>query len=171
MIFVTVGTHEQQFNRLIFHIDSLKEKQIIKEKVIIQTGFSTYIPKHCEWHKFIPYNEMKNHVENSRITITHGGPSSIIMPLQIGKIPVVVPRRKIHDEHVNDHQLEFAEKIKSRQGNIILVKDVSDLENVIVSYNTLLENIPTDFLSNNDNFINKFERIINSLVNGESKTL
>ena len=42
MIFVTVGTHEQPFNRLIQKIDELKKDGIINEDVIIQTGFSTY---------------------------------------------------------------------------------------------------------------------------------
>lgn len=37
MIFVTVGTHEQPFNRLIQKIDELKKDGIINEDVIIQT--------------------------------------------------------------------------------------------------------------------------------------
>lgn len=41
MIFVTVGTHEQPFNRLIQKVDELKHDGIIKDDVIIQTGFST----------------------------------------------------------------------------------------------------------------------------------
>lgn len=59
MIFVTVGTHEQAFNRLIKYIDELKIKNIIKDEVIIQTGFSDYKPKACKWSKFLPYSEMK----------------------------------------------------------------------------------------------------------------
>ena len=47
MIFVTVGTHEQQFNRLIEKIDTLIESGEIKEKVIIQSGFSTYTTNNC----------------------------------------------------------------------------------------------------------------------------
>lgn len=39
MIFVTVGTHEQQFNRLIKKVDELKRDGIIKEDVFMQTGF------------------------------------------------------------------------------------------------------------------------------------
>ena len=50
MIFVTVGTHEQQFNRLIKEIDYLKQKKIICEEVFIQTGFSTYISEYC-WYR------------------------------------------------------------------------------------------------------------------------
>ena len=36
MIFVTVGTHEQQFNRLIKFIDELKRDKVIVEDVIMQ---------------------------------------------------------------------------------------------------------------------------------------
>ena len=100
MIFVTVGTHEQPFNRLIKKVDELKRDGIIKEDVLMQIGFSTYIPQYCEYKKLIPYQDMVKNVENARIVITHGGPSSFIMPLQVGKIPVVVPRQEKFNEHV-----------------------------------------------------------------------
>lgn len=58
MIFVTVGTHEQPFNRLIQKVDELKRDGIIKDDVIIQTGFSTYEPKYCQWSKLIPYQQI-----------------------------------------------------------------------------------------------------------------
>ncbi len=58
MIFVTVGTHEQPFNRLIQKIDELKKDGTIQDDVIIQTGFSTYEPKYCQWSKLIPYQQM-----------------------------------------------------------------------------------------------------------------
>ena len=51
MIFVTVGTHEQQFDRLIACVDEMKETGQIEEDVLIQTGFSTYIPKSCQRKK------------------------------------------------------------------------------------------------------------------------
>lgn len=94
MIFVTVGTHEQAFNRLVKFIDNLKKDGIIEEEVVIQTGFSTYEPQKCTWSSLYPYKEMIKFVNEARIVITHGGPSSFIMPLQLGKIPVVVPRQK-----------------------------------------------------------------------------
>ena len=78
MIFVTVGTHEQPFNRLIQKIDELKKDGIINEDVIIQTGFSTYEPKYCQWSKLIPYQQMVKNVADARIVITHGGAGDII---------------------------------------------------------------------------------------------
>ena len=38
MIFVTVGTHEQPFDRLIKELDTLIEKKVITETVIAQIG-------------------------------------------------------------------------------------------------------------------------------------
>ena len=78
MIFVTVGTHEQPFNRLIQKVDELKCDGIIKDDVIIQTGFSTYEPKYCQWSKLIPYQQMVKNVADARIVITHGGARDII---------------------------------------------------------------------------------------------
>lgn len=114
MIFVTVGTHEQPFNRLIQKVDELKRDGVIKDDVIIQTGFSTYKPKYCQWSKLISYQQMVKNVADARIVITHGGPASFIMPLQIGKTPIVVPRQHQFNEHVNDHQVEFARNVAQR---------------------------------------------------------
>ena len=157
MIFVTVGTHEQPFNRLIECVDKLVEQGIIKEEVIIQTGFSTYEPKHCKWKKMFPYQKMVENVEKARIVITHGGPATFIMPLQSGKIPVVVPRQKKFDEHVNDHQVEFCRQVAKRMGTIILVEDITELERIVYDYDKIIENMPTELRSNNEKFNAEFK--------------
>ena len=163
MIFVTVGTHEQQFNRLIEKIDKLIECGCIKEEVIIQSGFSTYEVKNCKCRDIIPYYQMIDNIRRARIVITHGGPATFIMPLQEGKIPVVVPRQKKYDEHVNDHQLDFAKLVKERQGNIILVEDIEDLTDIIKSYESIIHNMPKEVSSNNRKFNIEFKEIINKL--------
>ena len=163
MIFVTVGTHEQPFNRLVECVDMLKENGTITEDVIIQTGFSTYEPKHCRWQKLFPYQEMTRLVQEARIVITHGGPSSFIMPLQIGKIPVVVPRQKQYEEHVNDHQLLFAKTLAQRQGNLIVVEDIGDLKDILLRYPEIVASIPTDMKSNNEKFNQAIRKIAEDL--------
>ncbi|MEH7746757.1 glycosyltransferase [Neobacillus drentensis] len=164
MIFVTVGTHEQQFNRLVECIDNLKEKGIIQEEVIIQTGFSTYEPRYCKWSKLFPYQEMVNNVADARIVITHGGPSSFIMPLQIGKIPVVIPRQKQFDEHINNHQVDFANAVANRQGNIIVVEQIESLEDTILRYDDIVQAMPTNIKSNNLKFCQDFDELVDSLM-------
>ena len=163
MIFVTVGTHEQPFNRLVECVDMLKENGTITEDVIIQTGFSTYEPKHCRWQKLFPYQEMTRLVQEARIVITHGGPSSFIMPLQIGKIPVVVPRQKQYEEHVNDHQLLFAKTLAQRQGNLIVVENIDDLKDILLRYPEIVASIPTDMKSNNEKFNQAIRKIAEDL--------
>ena len=164
MIFVTVGTHEQPFDRLVKYMD--KWAEIHKEVVIIQTGFSTYKPKNCVWKKMLPYNDMKKYISEARLVITHGGPSSFIMPLQINKIPIVVPRKKDFSEHINNHQLEFARVVASRQGNIIVVENVNDLENIIEKYDNIIKKMNDGMHSNNQRFCADFEKIIDKMVNG-----
>lgn len=164
MIFVTVGTHEQQFNRLVEYIDKLKENGIIQEEVIIQTGFSTYEPKSCKWQKLFPYQEMVENVADARIVITHGGPSSFIMPLQIGKIPVVVPRLHDFDEHVNNHQLDFASEVAKRQGNIICVENIENLKDIILNYEDVTNKLSNTIKSNNSQFNEELEIIVRGLL-------
>lgn len=73
MIFVTVGTHEQPFNRLIQKVDELKRDGVIKDDVIIQTGFSTYKPKYCQWSKLISYQQMVKNVADTVHSGVAGG--------------------------------------------------------------------------------------------------
>lgn len=164
MIFVTVGTHEQSFNRLIKKIDELKEDGTIQDDVIIQTGFSTYEPKNCQWSKMIPFQQMVKNVEDARIVITHGGPASFIMPLQIKKIPIVVPRLHRFDEHINDHQVEFARNVANRMGTIILVEDIERLGEIITNYDQIVAGMRHGISSNNGQFNEDLEKLISGLL-------
>lgn len=164
MIFVTVGTHEQQFDRLIRKIDELKANHIIKDDIIIQTGFSTYIPKHCEWQKMFGYQQMIQLVKDARIVITHGGPSSFITSVQAGKIPVVVPRQKKFGEHVNDHQVDFCKTVEQRMGMIIVVDDIEEIESILLNYNTIVLNKSNDIKSNNTRFNANLEKLVEDLL-------
>lgn len=163
MIFVTVGTHEQPFNRLIEYVDKLKKDNVIEKDVIIQTGYSTYEPQYCEWSKLYPYQKMVELVEKADIVITHGGPSSFIMPLQVGKIPIVVPRQLKFNEHVNNHQVEFSKAVAERQGNIIVVENIDDLKETILSYDDIVKSMPAEMKSNNAKFNSEFEKIVTNI--------
>lgn len=168
MIFVTVGTHEQPFNRLVKAVDGLKRDGVITEDVVIQTGFSTYEPEYCTWSKLIPYQDMLKNVEDARIVITHGGPASFIMPLQIGKTPIVVPRQHQFNEHVNDHQVEFARNVAERMETIIPVEDIRKLGEVITNYDQIVAGMGHGMSSNNAKFNEKLEKLVKELYCGEN---
>lgn len=163
MIFVTVGTHEQQFNRLVQMIDELKRDSVIQEEVLIQTGYSTYEPKYCEWQQWVPYPKMIKNVDKARVIITHGGLSSFIMPLQVGKTPIVVPRKADFEEHVNDHQVKFARNVSKRMGTIIDVEDIETLGDIITNYNQIVAGMGHGMSSNNAKFNEELEKLVDKL--------
>lgn len=163
MIFVTVGTHEQGFDRLIKEIDRLKKENIIKEEVVVQKGYTEYEPKYCETYKLIDYNKLQQYLKEARIIITHGGPASFIAPLSIGKTPIVVPRQIKYGEHVNDHQVDFVKQVTKRFNSIIPVYNIEDLENKIINYNNIIETMKGNYKSNNKIFVNHLEEEINKI--------
>ncbi len=131
MIFVTVGTHEQQFNRLIKEIDDLVKKGVVKDRVIIQYGYCTYEPKFCECQRFFSFDEMSNLINEADIVLCHGGPATFMSVLNKGKIPIVVPRQNFFGEHINNHQLDFVREVKKRKYEIIVVEDINLLSSAI----------------------------------------
>lgn len=167
MIFVTVGTHEQQFNRLIKEVDMLKKKGVIKEGVFIQRGYSDYIPTSCDYENILTYHQMESYLDNARIIITHGGPASFMKALERKKIPIVVPRKIEYSEHVNNHQSDFVHKMNKNNNKVLIVDDIVDLENTIINYETLSKKNKDVSQSNNSEFVKQFESIVFKLVGKE----
>lgn len=163
MIFVTVGTHEQPFNRLVEAIDNMVADGTITEEVVMQIGYSTYTPAHCAWSKLIPYQQMQEYIRQARIVITHGGPASFIAPLQIGKTPIVVPRQAAFNEHVNDHQVDFSKAVAERMGTIIPVYDIQDLPQTIKQYDAICAQMGGTMISNNPAFVAGFSKLVEEL--------
>lgn len=168
MIFVTVGTHEQPFDRLLQCVDELKASGVLTEEVVMQTGFSTYTPKYCQWKKMMPHREIVRLIQQARIVITHGGPSSFLLPVQEGKVPVVVPRMRRYGEHVNDHQVLFCREISIRYHSIILVEDVRDLKSVLTRYDAIAASCRAGVNSNNSRFNRQIQDIVDELFHGQT---
>lgn len=171
MIFVTVGTHEQPFDRLIECVDHLKREGVIREEVTVQTGYSTYEPRFCAWQKHYPYQDMIRLVDRARIVVTHGGPSSFIMPLQAGKIPIVVPRQQAFHEHVNDHQVLFARAVAQRRGAIIVVEDMDRLGDTIADYDRIVRGMGNGLRSNQESFNRELGGIVDAMFRGNENKL
>lgn len=164
MIFVTVGTHEQPFDRLLKCVDKMIEEKKIKEEVIVQKGYTDYEMKNCKSYKLIGYDEMQQYIKDARIVITHGGPASFLNVLSYNKIPIVVPRRKEFNEHVNDHQFDFAKQVEERMRNIIVAKNENEIEDAIMNYDDKILNLKGSIKSNNNVFISKFENEIKDIL-------
>lgn len=163
MIFVTVGTHEQPFDRLLKCIDKMIEDGQINEEVVCQKGYTDYEPKNYKAEKLIPFEKMNKNIEKARIVVTHGGPASFIAPLAIGKIPIVVPRKKEYNEHVNNHQLEFSKEVAKRMKNIIVAETDEEIIDSIVNYDKKIKKLSSNNNSNNKNFNEKLKKELKEL--------
>lgn len=160
MIFITVGTHEQQMNRLFKKIDELLKNNKISEKVIAQIGYSTPNIQHpnFDFSKLYAIEEMNDLMRKCKIPITHGGPGTIFLAFQFNKIPIVVPRNPEYNEHVDSHQIDFCRRL-AKENKIILVEEISLLEEYIKNYESLVDKMNTTEGNTND-FVLKFEEEI-----------
>lgn len=162
VVFVTVGTHEQQFDRLVKAVDGLVADGALAEAVFVQTGYCDYKPEHCEWSRFVPAAEMADCMREADVVVTHGGPSSFIEAMAVGKVPVVVPRRAEFGEHVNDHQVSFVREVAERKGGIVPAYDVVDLA-VAIEEARRLSSGGAGFASHNAEFCGELCQLIGDL--------
>jgi len=126
MILVTVGTHNQPFDRLLKEIDRLVEQEEIKDKVIAQIGYSKYKPRNYQYFTFTSWKKILKLNNIADIIITHGGAGNLILASHINKPIVVVPRMKHYGEHVDNHQLQLVRELE-KQGRVIAVYDINEL--------------------------------------------
>lgn len=126
MILVTLGTQDKSFVRLLEHIDNLIENGVIKEKVVVQAGFTKYNSNNMEIFNLIPKDEFDDLIKNCRYIISHGGVGTILTALNNDKKVIGVARLKKYKEHVNDHQVQLIEHF-SKAGYIIGVENLDNL--------------------------------------------
>jgi UDP-N-acetylglucosamine transferase subunit ALG13 len=123
MIFVTVGTSTQPFDRLLEGVASFADGD---EEVVVQYGASALRPTGAECVAFLGYDEQLEHMRRARAIVTHAGVGSIIAARLVGKRPIVVPRLRELGEVVDDHQLELAKKL-DQAGLVRLVAEPATL--------------------------------------------
>jgi len=130
LILVILGTHERPFYRLVKGIERLIQEKKIREKVIVQLGFTNYKVRGAKCYRFIPEKRFEEYVKKCSILITHGGLGSIMRGVKADKPVIAVPRRAIFGEHTDDHQLQIVEEAKKR-GRVFVVYDIKELEKTI----------------------------------------
>ncbi len=164
MIFVSVGTEAYPFNRLFKKIGQLAGDSIITEKVFCQTGSSSVKLLNCDYQPLLTPGRMQEYFSKADIIIVHAG-ICIMEALNLGKIPIVVPRRKHFGEAVDDHQLFFAQRLAENR-QIVLVENIDDLKSKIINYNLEIKKLvhPRDSRQKTLDFSRKIEQICEELL-------
>lgn len=127
MIFVTVGTLHYPFDRLMRSVRALPVGE-----VVVQHGPADPPPGVARAEAFMPFDELKEAIEEADVVVTHAGCGTIAVATRAGHTPVVLPRLKRYGEHVDDHQLELAGALAD-EGKVIVISDGKDLSEVVRS--------------------------------------
>jgi UDP-N-acetylglucosamine transferase subunit ALG13 len=126
MIFVTVGTNEARFDRLLRAVDNLPAS----EELLVQHGPSTVRPTAATCVDYLSFDDLVAAVRRARIVITHAGVGSMLSALANGKRPVVVPRLARFGEAVDDHQVPLGRRLGA-EGLVLFVEDPADLASAL----------------------------------------
>ena len=107
MILVTLGTQDKSFERLLKAIQRQIDLGNIKDRVVVQAGYTKFVSNDMEIFDLIPMDEFNNLIDQCDLLITHGGVGSIVTGLNKNKKVIAAARLSKFKEHVNDHQLQI----------------------------------------------------------------
>ena len=125
MIFLTVGT-QFSFDRLVKTVDDFVGSNGFDEEILAQIGDSTYQPQNFKAVASLEKHLFDKYLRDASCIISHAGMGTITMALEHGKPLLVIPRRKIYGEVVNDHQVAIAKKF-DELGHVLVAYETADL--------------------------------------------
>jgi UDP-N-acetylglucosamine transferase subunit ALG13 len=126
MIVVTVGTHEQPFDRLVRAAAALE-----LDDMLVQYGTSTLPHGRGEWVDFLSFDELEERARGARAFVCHAGVGSIVLARRCGHRPIVMARRPELGEHVDEHQLSLTRRL-GEAGLVTVVEDDASLAAAIL---------------------------------------
>lgn len=112
--FVALGTHHQRFDRLLSAVDDAVARGVLPQPVAGQTGASHPLAGahgDMDLRASRAPDEMRALIERADVVVAHAGSGILATALLAGKRPLVLPRRRRFDEHVDDHQEQLARKL------------------------------------------------------------
>jgi UDP-N-acetylglucosamine transferase subunit ALG13 len=124
VVFVTVGSIHFPFARLVEAAGRLDYD------VVIQHGTAEPPPGVQRAVPFLPFGEVVEYMRAADVVVTHAGVGSIVVALQHGHVPVVVPRRRRFGETVDDHQVPLVELL-AEHGTVIPALEPDELSDAV----------------------------------------
>lgn len=128
-LFVSVGTDYHRFDRIVWWLDEWLAAGRDVRHVIVQRGTSAE-PEHAESVEYLQRTQLIEEFQLASVVVCHGGPATIMECRKNGIVPIVVPREERYDEHVNDHQVDFCERLAAH-GDIQLARTKDEFFRVL----------------------------------------
>lgn len=121
---VSLGTQDGYgFRRLL---DRLVPLVPFGTDVLWQTGGTDTSGLAIDARARVPSEEMAAAIRTADVVVAHAGTGIALMALENGKLPILVPRRAMHGEHVDDHQLTVALELSLR--DLCISRDADSLK-------------------------------------------
>lgn len=112
-VIVAVGTDHHPFDRMIRWIDTWAAKHPDID-VLVQRGTSEPTAV-CRSVDLLPHPELCENFARARAVVSHGGPSTVMDARMAGRLPIVMARNPEFAEHVDDHQMRFADHLERHE--------------------------------------------------------
>lgn len=111
-VVVTLGTYRGYgFPRLVRRLLEILPPET---EVLWQTGDTDVTGLGISSHYAIPERELIDAMREADLVVSHAGVGTALAALEVGKCPLLVPRRSHLGEHVDDHQTQIASELHSR---------------------------------------------------------
>jgi beta-1,4-N-acetylglucosaminyltransferase len=129
MIFVTVGTTVEPFDRLIQIAGELMWES--NERLVVQYGTAVWAHAGIDAFDFLPASLIDKFIEEARVVASHGGVGTIAACLRHQTPVIVLPRRLSLREQVDDHQEQFVSRV-ALLGHVRVVASSAELKNALL---------------------------------------
>ena len=133
MIFLTVGTQDKQFLRLLKIVDNAIRKGVVKDEVIAQIGHTNFKSNNMRTYKFMSEKKINECISNADLIVAHGGVGILTTALINKKKVFAVARTKEYKEHINDHQEQIVDKFYK----LGYIKKITDYDDFVREYENL----------------------------------
>lgn len=159
MIFVSLGTQDKSFIRLLEKVEECINLGYIKDEVIVQSGTTEFKSKKMKIYNFLSIEEFDKYMKKCDLLITHGGVGNILSGLKYDKKIIAFPRLKRYNEHESDHQVQIVNEFH-KQGYILKLGESDNLNEIIeLSKKYHFKK----YKSNNKQFVDLIDKIIYDL--------
>ena len=158
MVFVTVGTQDKPFKRLLDLVQKAIDAKIFDD-VIVQAGCTLYKSNNMKIYDLLSQDEYEEYIKKCDLLITHGGVGNILTGLKYNKKIIAVPRLAELSEHTNNHQRQIVNKF-AEEGYILKCDLNDDFNNVL---NESKKFKPKEYEFNNKFFCNRLMEEIEKL--------
>jgi UDP-N-acetylglucosamine--N-acetylmuramyl-(pentapeptide) pyrophosphoryl-undecaprenol N-acetylglucosamine transferase len=104
-ILVSLGTINFDFRRLVERLMAIIPSDC---EVIWQVGATDVSGLEIDAQVSLPAHQLQQEMRRADVVVAHAGIGSALAALDAGKRPILVPRERMHKEHIDDHQRQIA---------------------------------------------------------------